>query len=221
MGHAIKIFLQFFFDRLYCIDWTGFFFGINHKIMNKPPAKDVTQMLRNLNAGSESAPSELIALVYDELRRLAQSYLRHERAGHTLQATALVHEAFLRLVDATEITWQDRTHFFAVAANAMRRILVDYAREKQADKRGGMWRKVSLNEAIGFPSQDNEIDIVALNDALEKLSNFDPQQSKVVELRFFGGLTIEETAQALNISPRTVKREWTVAKAWLHREINN
>jgi RNA polymerase sigma factor (TIGR02999 family) len=189
--------------------------------MDIPPAKDVTQMLRERNAGSESTPSELIALVYDELRRLAQSYLRHERAGHTLQATALVHEAFLRLVDETEITWQDRTHFFAVAANVMRRILVDYAREKRADKRGGMWQKVSLNEAIGFPPQNNEIDIVALNDALEKLSDFDPQQSKVVELRFFGGLTIEETAHALNLSSRTVKREWTVAKAWLHREINN
>jgi RNA polymerase sigma factor (TIGR02999 family) len=189
--------------------------------MDIPPAKDVTQMLRERNAGSESTPSELIALVYDELRRLAQSYLRHERAGHTLQATALVHEAFLRLVDETEITWQDRTHFFAVAANVMRRILVDYAREKRADKRGGMWQKVSLNEAIGFPPQNNEIDIVALNDALEKLSDFDTQQSKVVELRFFGGLTIEETAHALNLSSRTVKREWTVAKAWLHREINN
>lgn len=189
--------------------------------MDKPPAQNITQMLRERSAGSENASAELIAVVYDELRRLAQSYLRHERAGHTLQATALVHEAFLQLVDATDITWQDRTHFFAVAANAMRHILVDYAREKRADKRGGMWQKVSINEAIEFPSLDNEVDIIALNDALEKLAILDSQQSKVVELRFFAGLTIEETAEALDISPRTVKREWTVAKAWLHREIHN
>ena len=157
-------------------------------------------------------------LVYDELRRLAERYLRHERPNHTLQATALVHEAYLRLVDQTQVEWQNRAHFFGVAANLMRQILVNHALSHQAAKRGGNAYKLSHNEAASV-SKEPDVDLEALDDALNTLAAIDPQQSRIVELRFFGGLTIEETAQVLGISPATVKREWTVAKAWLHCEI--
>jgi len=176
-------------------------------------------MLREISAGDQNAPAELLPLVYGELRRIAQSYLKNERAGHTLQATALVHEAYIRLVDWENETWQNRSHFLAVAANAMRKILVDYARERKAEKRGGgNLDKITLSEAANF-LQRQDVDLIALDDALETLAEFDAQQSKVIEYRFFGGLTIEETAHALGISPATVKREWTMAKAWLHREL--
>jgi RNA polymerase sigma-70 factor, ECF subfamily len=184
-----------------------------------PQSSDVTILLNRINDGDGKAPEKLLPLVYGELRKLAHSYLQNERSDHTLQATALVHEAYIRLVDWEKVSWQNRAHFFAVAANVMRKILVDHAREKKAQKRDS-GQKLSLDEAISLPSQNpREIDLIALDDALEKLAKFDKTQSKIVELRFFGGLTIEETAHAINISPATVKREWTVAKTWLFREI--
>ncbi len=183
-----------------------------------PQAHDVTQVLRELSDGDQHAPARLMPLVYDELRKLSQGYLQDERRDHTLQATALVHEAYIRLVDWENVTWQNRAHFFAVAAQVMRRILVDHARERSAQKRGGGMPKLSLDEAVSF-AQEREVDLVALDDALKSLAQLDETQSKIVELRFFGGLTIEETAEALGISPATVKREWTLAKAWLHKTI--
>lgn len=179
---------------------------------------DVTILLNRVVAGDVSAPDELLPLVYGELRKLAQSYLKNERVGHTLQATALVHEAYIRLVDWENVSWQNRAHFFSVAASVMRKILVDHARAKKAEKRG-FGQTMALDEAISFSNQ-KEIDLVRLDDALAMLSDLDPTQERIVELRFFGGLTIDETAHALNVSPSTVKREWTVAKAWLYREIN-
>ncbi|MBP9935331.1 MAG: sigma-70 family RNA polymerase sigma factor [Pyrinomonadaceae bacterium] len=175
-------------------------------------------MLNRVGAGDASAPDELLPLVYGELRKLAQGYLKNEREGHTLQATALVHEAYIRLVDWENVSWQNRAHFFSVAANVMRRILVDHARARRAEKRG-FGQTLALDEAISFSSQ-REVDLVRLDDALESLAAIDPVQEKIVELRFFGGLTIDETAHALQVSPSTVKREWTVAKAWLFREIS-
>lgn len=157
--------------------------------------------------------------VYDELRRLADHYLRQERPDHTLQPTALVHEAYLRLVDQSRVEWQSRAHFIGVAAQLMRRILVDYARRHHASKRGGFREKLSLDEAVDY-SQTRDLDLVALDDALNALEQFDERQSRIVELRFFGGLTIEETAEALGVSPATVKVEWNMAKAWLRREIS-
>ncbi len=180
---------------------------------------EVTVLLQRLSAGSGDAPEELLPLVYDELRRLAQGYLNNERAGHTLQATALVHEAYIRLVDWKNVTWQNRAHFFAVAARLMRKILVDHARARKAEKRGGAWQRLALDEAVSFPSR-RDLDLVDLDDALQTLESLDRLQASIVELRFFGGLTIEETAHALSISPATVKREWTVAKAWLYREVS-
>jgi RNA polymerase sigma factor (TIGR02999 family) len=185
-------------------------------VMPSPP--DVTQVLRELSEGSDIAPAKLLPLVYAELRKLAGGYLQAERADHTLQATALVHEAYIRLVDWENVTWQNRAHFFALAAQVMRNVLVDHARERHAQKRGGRLTKLSLEEAISFPQQ-KEVDLIALDDALKELAEFDQTQSRIVELRFFGGLTIEETAEALRISPATVKREWTLAKAWLHKTI--
>jgi RNA polymerase sigma-70 factor, ECF subfamily len=180
---------------------------------------DVTVLLRELSDGGGRAPEALLPLVYDELRKLAHSYLQNERPGHTLQATALVHEAYIRLVDWKNVSWQNRAHFFAVAAQLMRKILVDHARAKKAEKRGGEHQRLALDEAVSYPAR-RDIDLLALDDALRSLEELDNLQANIVELRFFGGLTIEETAHALGISPATVKREWTVAKAWLHREIS-
>ncbi len=179
---------------------------------------DVTQVLAELRRGEAHAASKLLPLVYDELRRLAGQYLRDEMAGHTLQATALVHEAYLRLVDQTEADWQNRGHFFAVAAQAMRNILVDHARSRRAAKRGGDRRKFSLDEARGLSLEADEY-LLALDEALKKLGALDAQQSRIVELRFFAGLTLEETAQVLGISPKTVQRDWLMARGWLHREV--
>ena len=153
-------------------------------------------------------------LVYDELHRLARNYLRHERSDHTLQSTALVHEAYLRMVNQKEVHWQNRAHFFGVAAQSIRHILVDHARSYQTAKRGSGAHKLSLDEAIDLPA-GRDIDLIALDDALNKLSAVDPQQARIVELRFFGGLSIEETAAVLKISTPTVKRDWVMAKAWL------
>lgn len=180
--------------------------------------REVTRILREMSAGSADAPNELLPFVYGELRKLAQSYLRKERDNHTLQATEIVHEAYLKLVGFENINWQNRAQFFAIAATLMRRILVDYARERKAEKRGGAWQKVTLNEAANSLKR-NDVDVIALNDALEDLAKLDELQSKLVELRFFGGLTIEETAEALHISPATVKREWAMAKAWLYETL--
>ncbi len=161
---------------------------------------------------------ELLPLVYAELRRLAAGYLRRERAGHTLQPTALVHEAYLRMVDQTQVRWQNRAHFFGVAAQMMRRILVDHARSQHAEKRGGDVQKLSLDENIDV-SGERAAELVALDEALERLAEIDPQKSRVVELRFFGGLSVEETAEVLGVSAPTVKRHWRLAKAWLFGQV--
>ncbi len=187
--------------------------------MSASPPQDVTRILVNWRNGDSAALDQLLPLVYDELRHLADRYLRREQPGHTLQATALVHEAFLRLVDQQDVTWQNRAHFFGAAANLMRQILIQHARAKHADKRGGDQHKLYLDEA-GDLAQEKNPDLIALDDALNELAAVAPQQSRVVELRYFGGLSIEETAEVLGISPATVKREWTMAKAWLHREIS-
>ena len=175
-------------------------------------------MLIDWTHGDTEAPAKLMPLVYDELRQLARQYLQRERPDHTLQATGLVHEAYLRLVDQSTASWENRAHFFGVAAQLMRRILVDYARSHRAEKRGGGWDKLAFDEAIA-PSAERSVDLVALDDALKDLLALDPRQSQIVELRFFGGLTNEEVGEVLDISPRTVKREWRMAKAWLRREI--
>jgi RNA polymerase sigma-70 factor, ECF subfamily len=182
--------------------------------------EDVTLLLSGINNGDGTAPEKLLPLVYEELRRLARSYLQNERRDHTLQPTALVHEAYIRLVDWKNVSWQNRAHFFAVAAQVMRKILVDYARQKRAQKRGGGDTVLELDETVSFSSK-REIDLILLNEALEDLAKLDPVQEKIIELRFFGGLTIEETAHALKISPATVKREWTAAKAWLYRRMKD
>ena len=169
-------------------------------------------------------PAALMPQVYDELRRLAANYLRHERPGQTLQATALVHEAFLRLSKEKNQPWKNRTHFLAIAALSMRQILVQRARARNAEKRGGGAEKIALDESVmsrGSAEREGGVDVLALDTALEKLAALDPQQAKIVELRYFGGLTVEEVAEALEISPATVKRHWTVARAWLHKELSS
>lgn len=181
-------------------------------------SRDVTGILLDWNSGNQAALDELVPLVYDELRRLAERYLRRERAGHTLQATALVNEAYLRLVNQQQVNWQNRAHFFGAAANLMRQILMQHARQRHAEKRGGEREKIYLDEA-GPLAESRDLDLIALDDALNDLAAVSPQQSRIVELRYFGGLTIEETAEVLGISPATVKRDWNMAKAWLHREI--
>ena len=183
-----------------------------------PPRQEVTQVLLDWNLGDQNAPERLMPLVYDELRRLARSYLQRERSDHTLQATGLVHEAYLRLVDQSSMNWQNRAHFFGVAAAVMRRILVDYARSHRAEKRGGDREKLTFDEALAS-SGERAVDLIALDEALHDLETFDVRQSRIVELRFFGGLTNEEIGEVLEISPRTIKREWRLAKAWLRREI--
>ena len=181
-----------------------------------PPG--VTQLLKAWGNGEQEALDQLIPLVYNELHRLAHRYMERERDGHTLQSTALVHEAYERLIKFQEVSWQNRAHFFAVSAQLMRRILVDYARSRRYSKRGGEWRQVPLNEALAvFP--DRRTDIVALDDALRALSKIDPRKSQVVEMRFFGGMSVKETAEVLHISEETVLRDWRLAKVWLLREL--
>jgi RNA polymerase sigma-70 factor (ECF subfamily) len=184
-----------------------------------PSAGDVTQFLADLQNGHPHVASQLMPLVYDELHRVARHQMRHERADHTLQATALVHEAYLRLVHQPERTWQNRAHFIGVAAGVMRRILVDHARARQTAKRGNLAQRVPLEEPLLLSDEQSD-ELVALDEALDRLARFDARQGRVVELRFFGGLTVEETAEALGISPKTVKRDWSVARAWLHREVS-
>lgn len=168
--------------------------------------------------GDREALDTLMPLVYAELRRLAQHYLRQERSDHTLQSTALVHEAYLRLAGQNPPLWQNRAHFFGIAAHVMRQILVEYARAHNTEKRGGGACKLTLDAALDI-QQKTDVDVIALDDALDRLCELDPQQSRIVELRFFAGLTIEDTAEVIGISPATVKRDWTSARAWLHREI--
>ena len=183
--------------------------------------KPITQLLSEIKSGRQEVLNELLPLVYDELRRLANTYLRRERDGHTLQPTALVHEAYLRLVGQKPIEWQNRAHFFGVSARLMREILIEYARGKGREKRGGKFAtRVAFDEAVSFRSDGNELDVIALDQALTRLENLDKEQGRIVELRFFGGLTIEETAEVLDVSPATVKREWTTAKFWLLRELS-
>lgn len=185
--------------------------------MPKSP-DSVTRLLHAWSEGDKEALDKLVPVVYDELRRQASRYLRRENAGHTLQTTALVNEAYVRLVDQKNVRWQNRAHFFGIAAQLMRRILVDHARAKHRAKRGGGDLRVTFDEAIAV-ANEQEIDLVALDAALERLARIDKQQSKVVELRFFSGLNVEDTAVALGISAATVKRDWSVAKAWLYREV--
>lgn len=186
--------------------------------MVTPRRADFTGILLAWRAGDEAALATLTSLVYDELHRLARYYMARERPGHTLQATALVNEAYLKLVDASRVRWQNRAHFMAVAAQTMRRILVDLARKRRGQKRGGGARPVTLHEALLVGGQPGS-DLVALDDALEGLAKLDPRKSRVVELRFFGGLSLEETAEALGVSTDTVGRDWSAARAWLLREL--
>jgi RNA polymerase sigma factor (TIGR02999 family) len=179
----------------------------------------ITQLLTQVGDGDQAAVDALLPLVYQELRRLANHYLRRERPDHTLQATALVHEAYLRLIDQTNISWQNRAHFFSVAAQVMRHILVDHARAHHAAKRGEGLRKLSLDEAVSF-FEERDVNLVALDEALDGLAQLDQQQSRIVELRFFGGLTIDEIAEVLKITPGTVRYNWRMAKAWLHRALS-
>ncbi len=186
--------------------------------MAPPSSHEVTQLLRAWSEGDPAALDRLIPLVQAELRRRATRYMRRERVGHTLQTTALVHEAYLRLVDAQGVRWQNRGHFFAIAARLMRQILVDFARERGYRKRGGGARRVSFDEVLAL-GQEPDTDIVALDEALRALAEVDDRKGRVVELRFFGGLSVEETAEALEVSPETVRRDWRLAKAWLLRRL--
>lgn len=179
---------------------------------------DATKILQDWSAGEEGAPEQLMPLVYEELRRLARNYLQRERADHTLQATALVHEAYLRMVDDKGMTWKDRAHFYGIAARLMRRILVDHARAHNAAKRGGLEQKLSLDEARDLPL-DGVVGLVALDEALESLAQTYPRNSEVVELKFFGGLDTREISEALQVSEKTVRRDWNFAKLWLCREL--
>lgn len=179
----------------------------------------VTELLKQAQTGNKGALDQLLPLVYDELRKLASYQLRRERINHTLQPTALVHEAYLRLVNQREVDWRDRAQFFGLAAQMMRRILVNHALAHKTEKRGGLEQLISLDEAISFASQ-REVDLVLLDEALTRLAVLDPAQCRIVELRFFGGLTVEEVAEISGISTATVKREWRAAKAWLYEQIH-
>jgi RNA polymerase sigma factor (TIGR02999 family) len=186
--------------------------------MTEAQTHEVTQLLIDWSNGDRAALDKLIPVVEEELRRLAHRYMSRERAGHTLQTTALVNEAFVRLVNRKNVHWQNRAHFFGIAAQLMRTILVDHARSHASAKRGGGANKLELDEAM-VVSQQKASEVLALDDALKQLALIDPQQSRIVELRFFGGLTVEETAEVMHLSPATIKREWSTAKAWLYREL--
>lgn len=180
--------------------------------------ENVTRLLLEWSDGNEQALEEMLPLIYDELRHLAHNFLYRERPGHTLQTTALVHEAYLKLIDQRDARWQNRAHFFAIAAQAMRRILIDSARKHIADKRGGGGEKLSLAEVASI-SPEPDTNLLELDEALNELAEIDAQQSRIIELRYFGGLTIEETAEVMKLSPATIKREWAMARAWLHQSL--
>ncbi|MFZ1700295.1 MAG: sigma-70 family RNA polymerase sigma factor [Pyrinomonadaceae bacterium] len=179
---------------------------------------DITKLLNDMHSGVTDSPDKLLEMVYDDLRRLAGSYMQNERSDHTLQATALVHEAYMRLVDWKNVSWQNRAQFFSIAAQVMRKVLIDHARARKAEKRSG--HKLILDEAISLPDS-RPVDLLALDEAMQSLEQLDPRQAKIVELRFFGGLSIEETAYVLRVSESTVRREWTFAKAWFQRELGS
>ena len=183
-----------------------------------PSSHEITRLLLAWSEGDQAAFEQLVPLVHRELRRLAKGYMRQERPGHILQTTALINEAYLRLIDWKDVRWQNRAHFFGVAAQLMRRILVDFARARRRATRGGAMRQVSLDEAAAV-SVERAHEFIALDEALDRLAAIDPRRSRMVELRFFGGLSEEETAEALKVSPRTVRREWSLARAWLRREL--
>jgi RNA polymerase sigma factor (TIGR02999 family) len=185
----------------------------------RPQSEQITHLLQSWTQGDQGAIEKLVPLVYDELHHLAQRYMSDERPDHTLQTTALVNEAYLRLVDSGDANWESRTHFFGVCAQVMRRILVDWARSRQALKRGGDVSALDLDEALAATKQPGS-DLVALDDALKALMAVDPRKAQVVEMRFFGGLSVKETAEVLKVSPETVQRDWKVAKSWLRRELS-
>jgi RNA polymerase sigma factor (TIGR02999 family) len=186
--------------------------------MNKPPPNEITERLVAWSAGDRGAFDQLLPVVYQELRRMAGNYLRQENPGHTLQPTALVHEAWLRLIGQERVDWRNRAQFFGVAAQMMRRILVDHAKSKHREKRGGDAVKLSFDDVINL-SRERAADLLALDDALDELARIDWRKSRVVELRYFGGFSVEETAQILEVSPETVMRDWKLAKAWLYQQI--
>jgi len=185
----------------------------------KPSPRPITTLLHEWKEGNEKAFDELLPYVYDELRRRASAYLKNERRGHTLQTTDLVHEAYIKLVDKDEIDWENRNHFFAIAAQAMRRILVDYARKKNRKKRGSKGDDLPLDEARYVRSTKGHVDLEALDEALNKLAEFDRRQAKIVELKYFGGMTLDETAAVLGVSKVTVKRDWNIARTWLRGQM--
>ncbi len=198
--------------------------AVNHILvegkMTNTPAHEVTELLRAWSNGDQAALEKLAPLVDDELHRLAKAYLAQERRDHTLQTTALVNEAYLRLIDQQAVQWESRAHFYGVCARLMRQILVDYARVRRSVKHGGETIRVTLDEAVAIPAR-SEIDLIALDDALISLARIDPRKSRIVELRFFGGLTVEETAEVLGISVSTVHAEWRLAKMWLLKELSS
>jgi RNA polymerase sigma factor (TIGR02999 family) len=187
--------------------------------MSEHTPSEITQMLLELTEGNQEVVNKILPHIYDELRRLAGGYLRRERSDHTLQPTALVHEAYMKLIDQNRVKWKNRAHFFGIAAQVMRRILLDHARKHQADKRGGEAEILPLEEEILVVSHDRSAELIALDDALEALAEIDPQKARVVELRYFGGLSIEETAEVTGVSVPTVNRQWRMAKAWLYSQL--
>jgi RNA polymerase sigma factor (TIGR02999 family) len=182
---------------------------------------EITELLLAWGDGRRDALDDLIPVIYADLRRLAAGYMQREPAGHPLQATALVSEAYLRLIDQRRVRWRNRAHFFGVAAGMMRRILVDYARRRRADRRGGNWERVTVSGLEVAAREPNQIDVLALHESLERLAEFDPQQARIVELRYFGGLTVDEAAEVVGVSQATVAREWAIAKAWLRANLSD
>jgi len=188
--------------------------------MNESDPTDLSKILANISSGDAVAADQLMPLVYDHLRSMAAAYLRRESPAHTLQPTALVNEAYLKLVNQRNVDWRGKTHFFAVGAEIMRRILVDYARSKKRQKRGGKFQRIQLHDDMRVSRECDE-DLIAVDEAINKLAKKDPRQAKIVELRFFGGLTVAEVAEVLGVSKRTVEAEWTVIRAWLRRELSS
>ena len=187
--------------------------------MSEQAPNEITRMLIELTDGNQEVVNQILPHIYDELKRLASSYLRRERVNHTLQPTALVHEAYMKLIDQKRVQWQNRAHFFGIAAQVMRRILMDHARKHQADKRGGEAEKLPIEEEILVVSHEKSAELIALDDALQTLAGIDEQKAKIVELRYFGGLSIEETAEVMGVSVPTINRQWRMAKAWLYSQI--
>lgn len=188
--------------------------------MTEEPANEITQMLIELTDGNQEVVNQILPHIYDELRRLAGSYLRRERSDHTLQPTALVHEAYMKLIDQRQVRWQNRAHFFGIAAQVMRRILMDHARKHKAEKRGGEADKLPLEDEILIVATNRSDQLMALDEALNSLAEMDPQKAKIVELRYFGGLSIEETAEVMGVSVPTINRQWRTAKAWLYGQLS-